>query len=399
MKLGSPVCSFLLGLAMAMATGCRSPSADTGACVMDAQCQQDGVIGRCEVDTGLCVLPNADCDSGWSYQASGKCAPPETEEAGDESNDTGTESPGDGGEEADSGDGSIIDDFPPSPDMGQACGQEIGSCDKLDVLFVIDNTASIGEDLDSLIALANPDLLGQFIDGPCDVQLGVTFLDPQASWQPAECRFEGALASSGMGANGEPCYGEDHPPYFTTGDDIDGLFCALSGQTQDASIGNERHAATIQAALGEAINAEGACNDGFLREDAANLIIVLTDEDDDDDTGKPGESAGRTGSPGTPAEWASAIAERVPAQRTGMLVVSPLADTECTWQPLAGKQDGIGGEIPENLLLAVNIFGNANGYPLHTEALELCQDAPDLAAQLLDVAEDLTTVVCVDSGL
>lgn len=397
MKLGSLVCSFSLGLALA--AGCRAPSADAGACVMDAQCQQDGVIGRCEVDTGLCVLPNADCDSGWSYQASGKCAPPETEEAGDESNDNESESTESDEGGTDTGDGSIIDDFSGLGDMGEACGQEIGSCDKLDVLFVIDNTASIGEDIDSLIALANPDLLGQFTDGPCDVQLGVTFLDPQASWQPAECRFEGALASSGMGANGEPCYGEGHPPYFTTGDDIGGLFCALSGQTQDASIGNERHAATIEAALGEAINAEGACNDGFLRPDAANLIIVLTDEDDDDDTGKPGESPGRTGSPGTPAEWASAIAERVTAQRTGILVVAPLADTACTWQPLAGNQDGIGGEIPENLLLASNIFGNSNGYPDHTTALELCQDASELAQQLLDEAADLVSVVCEDSGL
>lgn len=373
-------------------TACPQASGDQAACANDQQCVVDGVVGTCE-DVGFCSVPDGDCPSGKSFVGSGNCVPTDDSDTGfDEGNDeSSAESSDDEGEESGGVDhmGGKSDMPPP------ACGQDIGTCSKLDVLFVVDNSRSMNEDGMVIVPLLNPDVLDLFIGGPCDYHVGVVNLDSTAEWQPQSCRVPGALSSSGAINNGEPCFGEGHPPYLLPGEPINALLCAFVNEGTLSS--DEKQLDTVLAALSPEINGEGGCNEGFLRDDAALVVLLATDEDDDDDSNTPGEAAFRTGSVGTPTDWYDALTLLKDPQHLAVFEVLHQGEGSCPWMPVLSESDGTGGELATNIL-AFNTLFEDDGYADHVSSIELCAEPAVVAEQATAQATALVGALCEDSG-
>lgn len=377
---------------------CRSPGGgEQIVCANDEQCVIEGVVGTCEPE-GFCSVPDEDCPSGKSFVGSGNCVPEQNQQdsgvdEGDEmgADESGSEEAGDGSEEEESG-----EDEGAEPDMPPAlCGQDIGTCSKLDVMFVVDNSRSMSEDAMNIVPLLNPDVLGLFIDGPCDYHVGVVNLDSAGEWQPAECQVPGALASSGAINNGEPCFGENHPPYLLAGEEPSPLLCAFSNEGVLNS--DEKQLDTILAALSPELNEVGGCNEGFLRDDAALLVLIATDEDDDDDSGTPGEAAFRTGSVGGPSDWYDALTLLKDPQHLAVFEVLHKGEAECPWMPLLSESDGTGAEFATNILEFNTLFED-DGYEDHASSIEICAEPAVVAEQSTIQATALIEALCGDSG-
>src|SRR5690606_17290039 len=94
------------------------------------------------------------------------------------------------------------------------------------------------------------------------------------------CSQEGAMviATGGADSSASVCgpYAEGHR-YMTQMDDLDQAF-ACAGQVGTGGAGNERPIQTMQAALSPAMNGAGGCNEGFLRDDALLVIVIISDE-------------------------------------------------------------------------------------------------------------------------
>ena len=344
---------------------------------------------------GLPCESDSHCDGDQVCSSEGVCA-----EAGGSSESTDTNGDGDGDGDGDgtstSDESGSTDDTTSEEETGPSCGQEAGGCDKIDVLFVIDNSASIETDLDKLIPLLDQDVFAEILDLSCDYHIGVTTTEAAPDFQPPECQELGALSQAGALNPELSCFGDfDHVPYVTTDDDLNALGCLLVvGKKYDT---NEQQAQTTLNALGEAINGPGGCNEGFLRDDAGLMIILVTDEDDDDDSADPNESPERTGSPGSPGDWYNALTDIKDPKDIGMLALMSDQPAGCDWMPLPGNSDGTGAEYGERILTWMNTFAGA-GYGDHTNSANICLDNEDLILEI-DKIGDVVTSMCRDSGL
>jgi hypothetical protein len=88
--------------------------------------------------------------------------------------------------------------------------------------------------------------------------------------------------------------------YMTDADDLPAKFAcaALIGTDGD---NDEAMMAGATAAISPALNADGACNAGFVRDDALLVLVLITDEDDPGTCVNGGQSC--QGSPGDPQSW------------------------------------------------------------------------------------------------
>lgn len=103
-------------------------------------------------------------------------------------------------------------------------------------------------------------------------------------------------------------YAEGHN-YMTELDDLQQKF-SCAGQVGTGGDGNERPMQTMVAALSDSLNAPGGCNDGFLRDDALLVIVIITDEEDDHELDGCAQLP-QPGSNGEPAGWyASVVASK-----------------------------------------------------------------------------------------
>ncbi len=204
---------------------------------------------------------------------------------------------GDGGLPVDDGDG------------GAAVG-----CPDVDLLFVIDDSGSMADQQESLIA-SFPGFVAGIRDrlrSAQSVHIGVvTTEDYQPN--PAACRTIGSLITQtgGPASSGQVC-GPFAGQTWMDGDafDLDSKF-ACAGKVGAGGDSDERVARAVMNALEPARNAPGACNAGFSRPDSLLVIVIITDEDDVAD-GCDGSGTCMTyGSGGTSAEWyATVVAHR-----------------------------------------------------------------------------------------
>lgn len=161
----------------------------------------------------------------------------------------------------------------------------VGGCDKVDYLFVVDNSASM-HTYQRRIAQN----FATFIDGVQhsqgtldSVHVGVITTDAYG-FNPGECGGLGDLVTHTGGYNSSETacgpFTEGHP-YMTEADDLEAAFsCAAKVGTQGEDF--ERPLQAIGAALNPAKLKPGGCNAGFVRDDALLVIVILTDEDDED---------------------------------------------------------------------------------------------------------------------
>jgi hypothetical protein len=353
-------------------------------------CKLPSTLGLpCEVD--------AHCDAGQHCGADAMCREGPAPIAGTSTSTTGDHDPttttqGDPTDDSDlTSEGSES-----SSTTGSACGRDIGLCDAIDILFLVDNSGSMTEEVGKLLpAFTNIDeLIGGVLSGFCSYRIGVTSTEVAPDYQDPECQVRGALHRSGALLGGQSCFGDpDHPPWISEEDNLSTLGCLLAvGQNYDT---DEKQLETILAALGPDLAAPGACNEGFLREDAALLIILVSDEDDDDDSMKPGEHPDRTGSAGNPGDWFADLTAIKPASNIGVLALVANDPAGCDWMPSPGLSDGTGAEYAERILTFMQYFTGV-GFTTHIRAGNICADADELYSELENAALVVDNV-CADA--
>jgi hypothetical protein len=358
-----------------------------------------GAATACSIpDTlGLPCLADAHCDGGEHCSADGTCQAGAGESSTSLPSSEGTTAGSSASTtDAESSSTMVAQESSGSSTTGPQCGTAIGSCDALDVLFVIDSSGSMSEEFAAFIpALANfSDLLGEVLAGPCSYHLGITSTEPAPDFQPRECQLRGALSRSGSLLGGDSCFGDDaHPPFVTEADDISTLGCLFAVGQNNAS--DEKQMDTVLAALSPELAAPGACNEGFLRDDAALVIVVISDEDDDDDSADPNENPTRTGSAGDPTEWFARIGAIRPPGSTGVLGLLASDRAACDpWMPSPGNGDGDGAEFASRILTFMQHYAGV-GLADHTYAGNICLPTDELLMQVGHIVAVIESV-CAD---
>lgn len=175
-------------------------------------------------------------------------------------------------------------DARPAGDFPDAAPAE--SCDKMDILFVIDDSGSMADEQGNLAAnfpgfISVLDSLTTTAGTPIDYRVGVTTTGVTKSWSITIPGFppipggqdgaDGRLLTSGCAMPADRPWLERSDP------DVAGAFScvALVGDTGPAE---EMPLEAARLALGDRI-ADGS-NAGFVRDDALLALVVLTDEND-----------------------------------------------------------------------------------------------------------------------
>jgi hypothetical protein len=275
----------------------------------------------------------------------------------------------DGSESTDDDEGMTSIKFD-EPNEGEGSGTAEGDdgeteegCKKVDLLFVIDNSGSME---DEQINLVNS--FPSFID-EIQVQLadadgyhiGVISTDLYAF--DGTCLQEGAMITQtgGTGASNQVCapYAEGHR-YMTEMDNLDTAF-SCAAQIGISGDGNERGMQTITAALSDGMNGPGGCNEGFLRDDALLVVVLITDEEDDHEVDSCGMLP-QTGSNGEPAGWFANLVAAKAGVESNIVVLSligPPGPDPVACPPLDKCAGGIfGAESSPRIAQFTSMFTN-----------------------------------------
>jgi hypothetical protein len=175
--------------------------------------------------------------------------------------------------------GSLADPFDDDADDDDDEPAEPVDCDKVDFLFVIDNSASMYDHHTNLVGSVDvfTDGIERVIAQKTDLHLGIVTTDLYSGTDD-ECHVLGGLVTSTSGAHssGMDCGPFTEGNYMTEADDIaTGFECAAMVGTQGSDI--ERPMDAMIAAIRE--DGEAAeCNAGFLRPDALLVVVMVTDE-------------------------------------------------------------------------------------------------------------------------
>lgn len=164
------------------------------------------------------------------------------------------------------------------------------SCAKVDVLYVIDNSPSMYEEQQTLIAN-----FGAFVNDMqvalADVEsyhVGVItsdnyvdegFLDdssPTVNASQPDCRILGGLVVEGQQGLCKPFASGDN--YLTEDDVLEAEFQCIANVGEDGD-SDERMGDALIAALAGG-QQDAGCNRNFLRDDALLIVVMLTDEND-----------------------------------------------------------------------------------------------------------------------
>ncbi|MEM6993130.1 MAG: hypothetical protein AAF721_21635 [Myxococcota bacterium] len=286
---------------------------------------------------------------------------------------------GDDGADPDEGDEGAIFDLP----SGDAdAGLPSDGCSKVDFLFIIDNSISMGDEQDNLAAsfpsfistieqevvsdyhvmvidtdgedkwdeelveCYSGDCDGEPADEPCGI------LPPENGWAcgalpvPDACD---AMLGAGVDHDGSDarvsCGLPDGQRWFSdTQPDVASTFGCMAnlydGNSPELTMGG------MLSALSPAMNSAGGCNDGFLRDDAVLVVTFISDEEDDGD------------SIGSPQTWRDELLALKGGNDTAVVMLGLLGDTGlpsavCPPDSVAGSN---GGEYSPRLIEVVDGF-------------------------------------------
>lgn len=295
--------------------------------------------------------------------------------------------PGSGGAatvaDADSG-GLKLDVSAPGTSMADDGGDEDG-CDKVDFLFIVDNSGSMADEQDNLIAnfgtfittiqqtLTAQDYHVMVVDtdaaggGSSSINCtnGVCTCEPV----PACCDTVCQMASSCNGfscadlpggdcdgtlgagkvfrADGTECLDPEGPRYMTSeAGDLDQQF-SCAAEVGTFGDGNEQPMAAMLNAITEPLVDDMGCNSGFLRDDAILVVTFITDEEDADK------------SPGSPATWHDGLVAAKGGNEDAIVVLGLFGDTDQPGAVCTGGLDGNEGAEPAPRLRSfVESFGD-----------------------------------------
>jgi hypothetical protein len=210
----------------------------------------------------------------------------------------------------------------PEAEPEPATGTSEFVCDAVDILFVVDNSPSMEDEQQNLVEAvpgfveamraAFPEIksvhigvvdtdaypsMGTQLDAPfascpedadcgaCDYTLGALVDKPHSGSAGGSCEF----------STGARFMDADSPNFEAE------FACAVTVGTEGNPV--ERQAGALLAAVSPGLSGVGQCNEGFLREDA-RLVTVMVSDEDDDHRAAPGPVGG---SLGEPTEWHEAL--------------------------------------------------------------------------------------------
>jgi len=284
-----------------------------------------------------------------------------------------------GGAESSGGDDEVgstgaVFDVPPLPDS-----VEPGVCDAVDLLFVIDNSGSMADEQANLIAS-----VPGFIDGitdrlgvSTDYHVGVVSTD-EGRFNADGCQEIGALVTrTGGDLSSEADCGPyiDGTTFMTPRDDLDDAFGCAARLGIDGN-GLERPMDAMLAALHPDSDLM-SCNDGFLRDDALLVIVLITDEEDADD------------SVGDPVSWYESVVQAKGGDEERVVVLSLVGHpkpNDCIPTQWTGM---MGAEIATRILQFTSIF--PYGY-----VGDIC--STDYAPFFADATDHIDTVCSLPEG-
>jgi hypothetical protein len=260
-----------LGLPSALLLACQgsSPSTDsTGA---------EGIPG-----TTTAEMSNEDESTSTT---GGSETDTETETTAASETETDTDD-GDDDDDDDSG-GSLVkfdlSPVPDSPPLEEGCGM-------VDFLFVIDNSGSMS---DEQIALINnfPTFIGGIeatLETVDTINVGVTTTDDYF-YNVQGCTSIGSLVvqTGGSDSSNSLCGPYEEGDNFMTQEDmLDVAFSCAARVGTDGSA-DERPMQAVLNAVNGSLAGPDQCNEGFIREDALLVIVIITDEPDQNTPGNP----------------------------------------------------------------------------------------------------------------
>jgi hypothetical protein len=241
-------------------------------------------------------------------------------DAGDGGSDGGD---GDGGDDGggDDGDGVKFD----TPDgTGGGGGDDETGCEKIDFLFIVDNSGSMSPHQQNLI-----NNFGPFIDTIRDEVQGqdhqIMVLDTDACVDVGNGCADSCEETLGAGQV-RSCAVPEDTRYMTSAMGIDTIKSAFqcAANVGDQGSAEELPMSAMMAALDEE-NAADGCNPGFVRSDAVLVVTFITD----DHTGWFGTDD--VSSVGSPQEWYDAViaAKTKPENVVVLGLVALLSDQSC----------------------------------------------------------------------
>jgi hypothetical protein len=223
------------------------------------------------------------------------------------------------------------------PDPDPETGEPAGGCQKIDFLFVVDNSGSMADEqtalansFDGFITSIQSTVMAEdYHIMVIDTDAGSSFLQeclvlcqvfPTCEGYPCDMLPvpEGCDASLGAGliANpkGDDCGVAGGKRYMVDGQpNLSQTFecVAKVGTNGD---GSERPMEAMSTSI-SVLNGVGACNEGFLRKDALLVVTFITDEEDDEESN------------GNPIGWNAALVAAKYGKQTSIVVLGLVGDT------------------------------------------------------------------------
>jgi hypothetical protein len=272
------------------------------------------------------------------------------------------------------------------PDDGTSAGLPGEGCNKVDFLFVIDNSLSMGDEQVNLINSV-PSFLETIKTkvGVDDYQVMATTTDAEDKWYEklAKCYdkcddkgwdpnyFCNMTFFSGVTCGNIPPLPEGCDIVLGAGRTVDKgdppQSCGLDGGKRYMTASQSNHDATFQCIANPGIYGDsterpmqamlnaagplslpGECNAGFVRDDAILVVTIITDEEE-----HPGKS------PGDPASWKADLIAAKGGNETAVVVLGLVGDTGlpgavCPPDSIPGSS---GGEYAPRLRAFVESFG------------------------------------------
>jgi hypothetical protein len=237
-------------------------------------------------------------------------------------------------------------------------------CENVDVLFVIDDSSSMGDNQQSLVASFAGFVQGmqQNLQFAESYHIGIVTSDAYA-YNAQGCTSIGDLVTrtGGFDSSMQVCepFSSGKRYMDETEPDLAAKFaCAAQVGSQGAD--DERMMRGLLDAMDPAANDPngGACNAGFARDDSLLVIVLISDEDDVPepymcDPNDPFNNPCTTvGSGGTPDDWYAELATKKSNLDTNVVVLSLVG--------LAG--DNACGAVPASRLIGFANRFDANGY-------------------------------------
>lgn len=279
--------------------------------------------------------------------------------------------PSDGTVSPDSTQGSDAGDDGPTPeppidfDLGVLPDAPMLSqqCTKVDFMFVIDNSGSMGSFQANVVANFPAFINGiqNSLEDVQSYQVGVITSDEYTANKPGCQELSSLVVQTDSSGSGSVCgtgpgstYADGYN-FMTENDDLATTFsCAASvGTFGDAF---ERPMQAVVEAVQKVEGDPGECNEGFLRDDALLVIIVITDEADG--PGDPDGTPGTGTSLGDPVSWYDDVVAAkagIPENVVAVAMVNtpggpcpPFGTTDnginiATWAQMFGPNGFVGG--------------------------------------------------------